>query len=228
MSQTRTPDECKDELAQLDQAHLQNETARDSFIAVAHTALFAASIAFIGDVVKLEDATAAWAVEASWVLNATGLVALSISYPIVARYIHKRRQAVYNAQPPECRVCSWLNWAALATFPLSVLALLLFVLANVGDRHDQQTTRDPTVSAGTGGRPARYNASSPATKPANQPTPVTSEPALSLGRAANPTDKRLGGSRDWKIECMQKDGYRNSVLCGPVPSPSTSYREKPQ
>lgn len=152
MNQTRTPDECRDELTQLDQAHLQNETARDSFIAVAHTALFAASIAFIGDVVKLEDASASWAVKTAWLLNASGLVALSASYPLVSWHIGKRRGAIYDAAQPNCRICALFNWTALTAFPLSVIALLWFVLANVGGKDERsiaEIARDPALQSGT-------------------------------------------------------------------------------
>lgn len=187
MSQTRTPDECRDELTQLDQAHLQNETARDSFIAVAHTALFAASIAFIGDVVAVEDASASWAVKTAWVLNASGLIALSASYPLVSWHIAKRRDAVYDPDQPNCRICAFLNWTALTAFPLSVIALLWFVLANVGGKNERSITeiaRDPTLQSGTRRPTERSDASFASPK-----SPSLAAPSASA--ALRPSDKRV-------------------------------------
>lgn len=187
MSQTRTPDECKNELAQLDQAHLQNETARDSFIAVAHTALFAASIAFIGDVVKLEEAFSGWAVKAAWICNAGGLIALSISYPLVSWHIEKRRSAIYDPAQPDCRICSWLNWSALAAFPLSVIALLWFVLANVGGRDERsiaESSRNSALQSGAGRSTERSDAPVASTEPSSIASPAAPS-------AINTNDKRV-------------------------------------
>ncbi|MEH3036205.1 MAG: hypothetical protein PGN23_06895 [Sphingomonas adhaesiva] len=76
----RSPDAAKHELQALDQAHAQNEAARDSFVALAHTALFAASVSFVGSAVPLSKAIWTSALIAGWTLDVAGLLALTISF----------------------------------------------------------------------------------------------------------------------------------------------------
>lgn len=171
----RRPEERRRELDQIDQAHAQNETVRDSFLAVAHTALFAASIAFVGDITPLKTASWKWALIISWASSAGGLLALSISYPIVGGFIARRRRLIDDPNEPVCRVCAVVNNAALYSFPISVIALFLFVSINVVRTNEPTKQTDRTVSTGTWRGPERGDAS---TAPSGAATiaPVTAVP----------------------------------------------------
>ena len=150
---------------------------------------------------------------------------LSISYPIVARYIHQRRQNVYNTQQPNCRICSVLNWAALATFPLSVLALLIFVIANVGGHHDHQTnqtTRNKAIQSRTGQRTAWHHASTKATKPADDPAAIASKTTISLNKAKEARATATKKDSPWKFACSEKDGHVSPMVCKSSNSPSVN------
>lgn len=129
---SRDPDECRHELASLDNAHLQNETARDSFLALAHTALFASSIAFYGDVGSTHAVRLAPLLLAAWLSSVTGLIALTWSFTAARADISRRREHLYDRKgTPESKLVAVLNTTALFSFPISLLLTFAFVAANV-------------------------------------------------------------------------------------------------
>lgn len=134
----RSPDDFKHELQALDQAHAQNEAARDSFVALAHTALFAASVSFVGSAVPLAKAILPWVLIAGWALDVLGLLALTISFAAARKVIDARRAALYAETPPIAVWLDRLNWFALWSFPAALLCLFLFVTANVIYINDQE------------------------------------------------------------------------------------------
>ena len=127
----RSSDDVKHELQALDQAHAQNEAARDSFVALAHTALFAASVSFVGSAVPLAKAIWPWALVAGWAIDVIGLLSLTISFATARKAIDARRVAIYAETAPIAVWSDRLNELALWSFPAALLCLFSFVTANV-------------------------------------------------------------------------------------------------
>lgn len=141
---TRSPEDYAHELQALDAAHAQNEAGRDAFIALAHTALFAASVSFVGDVAPLTEAIWRPALILGWSADVVGLLALTVSFVAARRAIDARRAAINDPDPPTNRFCDWLNAIALWSFPVALLCLFSFVTANVvnTDGREIQPTPD--------------------------------------------------------------------------------------
>lgn len=143
----RTLEEFAHERAGLDAAHAQNEAGRDAFIALAHTALFAASISFVGDVAPLGEAVWRPALVLGWLCNVGGLLALTVSYAASRKAIDARRAALNDDHAPENKVLDRLNGTALWSFPAALLFLFSFVTANVVNADAEQPK--PAASAAT-------------------------------------------------------------------------------
>lgn len=122
----------------IDLAHAQNDAGRDAFVGLVHTALFAASIAFVGDVAPLKDAVLKSALLAAWFFNFLGLLALTISFQAARSAANKRRSALNDHTPPSTRSVDVLNGVSLWTFPISLLCLFSFTTANVVQTNDRQ------------------------------------------------------------------------------------------
>lgn len=151
----RTPEEYAHELAGLDSAHAQNEAGRDAFIALAHTALFAASISFVGDITPLNEAIWRPALILAWLANVGGLLSLTFSFAAARKAIDARRAALNDDDPPDSKVLDRLNWAALWSFPVAILCLFAFVTANVVNvdaRRTDPATSAPAAKAELGGK----------------------------------------------------------------------------
>lgn len=159
----RTSEELRQELQGLDQAHAQNEVARDSFVALAHTALFAASVSFVGSAVPLANGVWLPALVAGWAVDVLGLLALTISFATARKAIDARREALYAKTPPIAIWSDRLNGFALWSFPAALLCLFSFVTANVVHIHGQQTKPAPTAATGRlkGDKPAPAGALAP-------------------------------------------------------------------
>ena len=142
----RSSDDVKHELQALDQAHAQNEAARDSFVALAHTALFAASVSFVGSAVPLSKAVWTSALIAEWTLDVIGLLALTLSFVTARKAIDARRAALYDEMPPIALWSDRLNGLALWSFPAALLCLFSFVTANVIHTNEQPTKPAPSTS----------------------------------------------------------------------------------
>ena len=143
----------------LDQAHAQNEAGRDAFIALSHTALFAASVAFVGDVAPITSAIWQPVLIAGWAANVIGLLSLTVSFSAARRAIDVRRAALNDAEPPENRQLRLLNATALWSFPAALLFLFGFVTANVVHAHDRRD-RPATTTSVADGLPAKRNGAS--------------------------------------------------------------------
>lgn len=141
----RTDDDFAHERTALDAAHQQNETQRDSFIALAHTALFAASISFVGSVAPLR--TAIWrpVLVTGWTSSVVGLLALTFSFGAARREIDRRRAALNDETPPApSQILGLLHTVATWSFPLSLLCLFSFVTANVVSA-DEPSSKPPAA-----------------------------------------------------------------------------------
>lgn len=155
----RSPDDLRHELQALDQAHAQNEAARDSFVALAHTALFAASVSFVGSAVPLAKAVWLWALIAGWALDVLGLLSLAVSFATARKTIDARRAALYAETPPIAVWLDRLNWFALWSFPAALLCLFSFVTANVIHINDQEAQPSSTSISSPNKRDQRDNSS---------------------------------------------------------------------
>ena len=171
----RSADDLKHELEALDQAHAQNEAARDSFVALAHTALFAASVSFVGSAVPLAKAVWPGALIVGWAIDVLGLLALTISFATARKAIDARRAALYSDTPPIAAWSDRLNAFALWSFPAALLCLFSFVTVNVIHINEQQTS-PPRTAHSTAVRIERTTGNSP-------PNAGASSPRRSIGAA---------------------------------------------
>lgn len=142
---SRSIDDFTYERQLLDSAHNQNEAGRDAFIAIAHTALFAASVSFVGDVAPLNDAIWLPALLSGWAGSVVGLLALTFSFGAARRAIDARRAALNDDNPPNSSFSEMLNAVALWSFPVTLLCLFSFVTANVVHANGRQTAH-PAVA----------------------------------------------------------------------------------
>jgi hypothetical protein len=127
----RSQDDCLAELANIDQAHIQNEAGRDGFLALAHTGLFAASIAFIGGISEAAHAKCLWLLIFAWFTSVVGLVALTISYHVASQHINKRRQQIYEQTADSPNWAMFLNHIALWSFPFALVSTFVFATVNM-------------------------------------------------------------------------------------------------
>lgn len=147
----RTKDDYDHERQALDAAHAQNETNRDMFVALSHTALFAASVSFIGNVAPIRNAIWKPALLSGWTADVVGLLALTLSFGAARRAIDARRRALNDAEEPETWFAEALNSISLWSFPLALLCLFSFVTANVvhaDDRPKNASISIPDLRAG--------------------------------------------------------------------------------
>jgi hypothetical protein len=180
---TRSAEDFAYERGTLDAAHNQNEAGRDAFIAVAHTALFAASVSFVGDVTPLTDAILIPILILGWAASVVGLFALTVSFGAARRAIDARRAALNDDNPPNSTLCEVLNGIALWSFPVALLCLFSFVTANVVHANGQQT-KHSTAVASEGANGQRGNASAARALP--QPRRAAD--------GCNPSTARTGGT----------------------------------
>jgi hypothetical protein len=143
----RTPDDFKHELQALDTAHAQNEAARDSFVALAHTALFAASVSFVGSAVPLAKAVWPYALVAGWAIDVLGLLARTVSFATARKAVDARRAALYDDIPPVAAWSERLNGFALWSFPAALLCLFSFVTANVVSINEREASPSASTAA---------------------------------------------------------------------------------
>lgn len=127
----RSSDDLSREVDALSQAHLQNETARDAFLALAHTALFAASVSFVSDVAENHQAKLLWLLIAGWLASVLGLLALTWSYFETSRHIRTRFQTIFDTAVAEPRLATLLNTGALLSFPVALISTFVFAAANI-------------------------------------------------------------------------------------------------
>lgn len=127
----RSSDETKTELSSLNDAHIQNEALRDTFVSLGHTALFASSISFVSSAIPPGGAILLPLIIIAWLLSVIGLIAMTISFGAARRYIDARREALKEETPPRDICTNVLNTVALWTFPCSLIMIFIFVSANV-------------------------------------------------------------------------------------------------
>lgn len=148
----RSKDDFDHERQALDAAHAQNEAGRDSFIALAHTALFAASVSFVGEVAPIGMAIFKPVLLLGWAADVVGLLALTFSFGAARRAIDARRVALNDPNPPTNIWAERLNGISLWSFPVALLCLFSFVTANVVHVDERQTNLPSSVTTIGNGR----------------------------------------------------------------------------
>jgi hypothetical protein len=166
----RSIDDFNHEREALDTAHAQNEAGRDAFLAIAHTALFAASISFLGDVAPVGKAIWLTALIAAWSASVVGLSALTLSFSAARRQIDARRAALNEAEEPPDRLASTLNAVALWSFPVALVCLFSFVTANVVSADERQTQAAAPTQPTSKPRAERHDSAATVAKPSTTKT----------------------------------------------------------
>lgn len=145
----RPPEDYADERNALYQAFAQNEAGRDTFVGLAHTALFASSVAFVGDVRPLGEAIVKPLLAIAWGCNLVGLLTLAISFSAARRHIVARIAAMNSDEPPQSRWADLPNAVSLWCVPASLLCLFLFVTMNMWDIDEPKANSAASTEAGT-------------------------------------------------------------------------------
>lgn len=130
MSQ-RSENDLRNELDRIKDAHLANEAQRDGFIAVGHTALFAASIGFMGGLDKIQHSEQVWVLCGAWISSVIGMLSLTFSFWLAERYNNARRSGIHEADPPSDAAINFVNALALWTFPASMVLLTIYAGVNI-------------------------------------------------------------------------------------------------
>lgn len=127
----RSESDWRPELQDINASHLANEAQRDALVALGHTALFAASIAFIGGVEALKSAHGLGFLCGAWGSSVIGLFALTLSFELAKRCANDRRKAIHDQNAPHGSMAELSNSVALWTFPLSMTLLTIFAVVNI-------------------------------------------------------------------------------------------------
>lgn len=128
----RSEQDCRQEIQDTSSAHIENEAQRDAFVSLGHTALFASSIAFIGDVARPGEAIFLNVLYASWTSSVVGLLALTASFEFAKRSTDLQRESIFLPDFKPSALADVSNRIALWTFPVSLLCLALFAAINIG------------------------------------------------------------------------------------------------
>lgn len=129
------------EAAYLRGVHTQNELARDTFLGVGSTTAFAASIAFIADVVQLADAAWRPLLWLAWLMFVISIVALVISFETSRRRIEHDLAHLYDETPPPHRLSAIANAIPPWSFCAGILLLFAFITINMeGSQMSRPTT----------------------------------------------------------------------------------------
>lgn len=187
MSDSRTTAEINEEIASLNHAHAQNETGRDAFVALAHTAFFAASVAFAGDISQDGKIILVGFLLFGWMSSVVGLITLTVSFVEARKAIDARREAIYDANPPAHNLARRLNDVALWSFPVTLICLFTFVAANIVGADERATIRiQATASDGAEGlRTAGASANTGRSEARGGCAPATASPRPSPSASAS-------------------------------------------
>lgn len=128
----RTDEQKREEVAGITAALSANASQRDAFIALGHTVLFTASIAFIGDVRPAGEIEFVWVLLVGWTLNAVGLLALTWSFQAAHKDGVKRIALIHDdAADDRSKSLDAANCIALWTFPSAMIAIAAFAGLNL-------------------------------------------------------------------------------------------------
>lgn len=113
-------------------AQIANGGQRDAFIALGHTVLFTASIAFMGDVRPAAQVEWIGLLFAAWTSSIIGLFALTLSFQVADRAADERLVHMHDDHANDRhRALDVCNSIALWTFPISMLGTAAFAAKNL-------------------------------------------------------------------------------------------------
>ncbi|SFR94647.1 hypothetical protein SAMN05216570_1024 [Dyella sp. OK004] len=135
-----------------------NSDKYDNTILAYSTGALALSITFIKELVPLATAHDLWTIKTSWVLFATSMLLMLLSFPIASeanrqstefahKYFIERDNNYHNKQGAAAKTLKWLNLAAGLAFFAACSFTIAFVWINV---HDKENTAmsDKTTTPG--------------------------------------------------------------------------------
>ena len=129
---SRDPEHIAQEAAGIASALIANEGQRDAFLALGHTVLFTASIAFVSDVRPAEEVQGLWLLFVAWTLSIIGLFALTLSFQTAKSEAEKRLRDIHKDHVDDRGLLTnFCNGIALWTFPLSMLLTVIFAGINL-------------------------------------------------------------------------------------------------
>jgi len=160
-AQDRAIEDIRSELKALNEAHLQNESTRDAFLALAHTALFAASVSFVGDIAARAQAHILWMLLFGWAVSVVGLCALTLSYVETTRHIRRRQQQAYDPVAEIPRLANVANAIALWSFPFALISTFAFAAVNILHMSDDHEAANSGARLHPGGGLAAATYSNP-------------------------------------------------------------------
>ena len=160
----------KQDVQDTSSAHIANEAQRDTFISLGHTALFASSIAFIGNVVGGQGPTAIGWLYAGWTSSFLGLLALTLSFESASRYNDAHRGSAGKAEEASRNWVDNINKLALFTFPLSLACFAIFAALNISSIKERKMSNCSQGEDITRGVTAPRRAPPP--PPVRTPTPI--------------------------------------------------------
>lgn len=113
-------------------AQIANGGQRDAFIALGHTVLFTASIAFMGDVRPAAQVEWLGLLFAAWISSVIGLFALTLSFQIADQAADQRLEKMHDdGADDQHRPLDICNMIALWTFPASMFGTAAFAAKNL-------------------------------------------------------------------------------------------------
>ncbi len=129
---SRTDEQKREEVAEINAALSANASQRDAFIALGHTVLFTASISFMGDVRPAQEIEFVWVLLFAWALNAVGLIALTWSFQAAHSDNNRRIDRIHDDAAVDGNKCLGItNGVALWTFPAAMIATAVFAALNL-------------------------------------------------------------------------------------------------
>lgn len=128
----RSEADIRQEAAEIAAAQVANASQRDAFVALGHTVLITASIAFMGDVRPAGEVEVLWLLILSWAVSVIGLFALTLSFHAAHSDSERRRLQIHDASLDDRdRLTSVCNMLALWSFPVSMLLTVVFATINL-------------------------------------------------------------------------------------------------
>ena len=128
----RSDEDKRQEVAGIIAAQIANAGQRDAFVALGHTVLFTASIAFMGDIRPAGEVEWTWLLFLSWASSVIGLIALTWSFREAHVAADERIAKIHDDDADDgLDAVDFANAVALWTFPLSMLLTAVFVGTNL-------------------------------------------------------------------------------------------------
>ncbi len=128
----RSEEDKRQEVSAIIAAQIANGGQRDAFVALGHTVLFTASIAFMGDIRPASEIEWTWLLFLAWASSVIGLFALTWSFREAHIAGNDRLAKIHDDHIADgLDMVDITNGVALWTFPISMLATASFAGINL-------------------------------------------------------------------------------------------------